>query len=196
MNSGHVASRRAKYAPRKHALSKLTTAEEKALLCPIKNVDDYLPFPIQWLHPQPVSLSHIFAEPGESTPTTIEHQASGKHSVPLNTRKAKLPLHTGLEEFRQSKHWRANEQSVMELLELFAQDQSCINIVLSENQLLSFLAREYLWTEGPQRLPWEGIYVFAEADEARMQLLAQIDVLIHMLNRKPSFSQGRSYLIT
>jgi len=154
------------------------------LLCPIRYVYNYLPHRTQWLIPQPISLNRVFPEPEQSRFAFIHHRANEKNSICLNTQAANLPLHTGLEKFRQSKYWRANDEATKELLELFAQDQRCSEIMLSNKRSMSSLAEEQLKTAVVDTYSRFSVYMFAEADETRIQLLAQSVILIFMFDGK------------
>ena len=162
----------------------LASPNDLELLCPIRYVYNYLPHQPEWLKPQPVSLSRLFAGSKENRSASIDCHAEGKNSIYLHTQAAKLPLHTGLEKFQQSKYWKANEQATKELLELFAQDQRCSEVVLSDGRSMSSLAEKELKVTIIDTYSRFSIYMFAEAGRARIQLLAQSVILIFMFDGK------------
>lgn len=146
-------------------------------LCPIRYVHDYLPSPPTWLMPQPVSLSNILQRDEDDMAASPFSRLERVSSVYLHTTAARLPLHTGLKVFRQNKYWRANEDSTKELLQLFAQDRKCSDMLLSDNRSLSDLAEKQLENEVIDTYSRFSIYMFPEADEERIRLLVQSVIL-------------------
>ncbi|KAL6717763.1 hypothetical protein ACLMJK_003848 [Lecanora helva] len=151
--------------------------------CPINYVYDYLPHRPVWLRPQSVSLDHVLTEGTSSSKSTnVGLMGSTRNSISLQPQAAILPLHTGLEAFRQNKYWKANEQAAIEILELFADDNYCNEITLPNGRSMSALAKDQLKT--PFRDSWNRftIYMWANADETRSQLLAQCMVVGFMFD--------------
>ena len=147
------------------------------LLCPIEYIYDYLPVQAKWLKSQPVSLRRLFAVSEESNLGFVDHQAEEKRSINLDVKAAKIPLHSGLEIFRQSKYWRADEQAAKEVLELFAQDRRCSEVILCDKQSMASLFEEQLRTATIHTYSRFSVYMFAEADRIRSELLAQCMVV-------------------
>lgn len=165
-----------------YSLLKIAPPNDSKFLCPISYVFNYLPFEIPWVTPQPISLDRVLTETGSGHRSFIDHQATKQHSIRLHAQATGLPLHTGLEDFRQNIYWGANEQSTKELLELFAQDQRCSNVMLSDGRSMSDLAREQLRVPVRDTYSRFSMYMFADADENRIQLLAQCVILIFMFD--------------
>ena len=147
-------------------------------LCPIEYIYDYLPIQAQWLKSQPVSLRRLFAVSEECNLGFVDHQAEETHSINLDVKAAKIPLHSGLEVFRQSRYWRANEQAAREVLELFAQDRRCSQVILCDKQSMASLFEEQLGTATIHTYSRFSVYMFAKADKLRSELLAQCMILI------------------
>ncbi|KAL9034012.1 MAG: hypothetical protein Q9180_005642 [Flavoplaca navasiana] len=147
------------------------------MLCPIRYVYDYLPLHIDWLKPQPLS-SNLFWEDKQGSCRCGE----SLNSILLDTRAASLPLHTGLYPFRQNKYWRASEQATKELLVLFAEDERCRGILLSNKKSMASLAEEQLRSSIMDTYSRFSTYMSAEAEYKRAQLLAQCVVLIFMFD--------------
>ena len=183
MEIGHVAPTFGN-GPKDFRLHTLATPDDEELLCPIRYIYDYLPCQSQWLKPQPISLSRIFAESNECKSTSIIQQPERINSILLFTQAANLPLHTGLENFRQNRYWKVNETATRELLELFAEDHHCSEVVLSDKRSMSSLAKDQLKTTVIDTYSRFSIYMFAEADEDRIQVLAQSVILIFAFDGK------------
>ncbi|KAL8644291.1 MAG: hypothetical protein Q9210_007325 [Variospora velana] len=184
MENNHVIPSTAgiKYKAHGSWMSALVDAVDLNFLCPIRYIYDYLPFPTAWLMPQPVSLSNI-SQRGEGDMTASPfYKLERVNSVYLHTTEARLPLHTGLKDFRQNKYWRANEDSTRELLQLFAQDRKCSDVLLSNNRSLSDLAEKQLESEVIDTYSRFSVYMFPEADEERIRLLAQSVILIFIFD--------------
>ena len=168
-----------------YQLSRLATLNDTKFFCPIEYIYDYLPPQVNWLKVQPISLRRLFAVHEEQSKLTfINHQAQERHSIVLDAQAANLPLHTGLEEFRQSRHWKASEQATKELLELFAQDRRCGEVLLKDEQTMASVAEEQLtpgFIHTYSRFP---VYLFIEADEDRLKLVAESVILIFAFDGK------------
>ena len=161
----------------KYNLSALTSPNETELLCPIKYMYDYLPYHARRLKSQPISLSKSFLDPTDN-------------SIRLHTQAAKLPLHTALEEFRQTKHWKANVEATEGLLELFAKDQRSSEVMLSNGASMSSLAESQLKIGVSETFCRSTIYMFPEADENRTRLIGQCLVLIFIYDGEQKFHVG------
>lgn len=179
----HVA-RKANNGPKGYQLLTLTSPNHMELLCPIRYIYNYLPHETEWLKSQPISLGRILAESKDCKSAFIDNQAKGRNSICIHTREANLPLHTGLENFRQNIYWRASEKATKELLELFAQDRHCSEVILSDKRSMSSLAEDQLKTAVLDTYSRFGVYMFPEADETRIQLLTQSVILIFMFDGK------------
>ena len=179
--------------PKDFQFNKLATPDDEELLCPIRYLYDYLPGQRLWLQPQPISLSRIFAESNECKSTLIDYQLEKTNSILLHTRAASLPLHTGLENFRQNKFWRVNETATRELFKLFAKDHHCSEVVLSDKRSMAGLAEDQMKTANMDTYSRFSIYMFAEADENRIQLLAQSVILIFAFDGKAFTVVSRGY---
>ena len=168
-----------------YQLSRLATLNDTKFLCPIEYIYDYLPPQVNWLKAQPISLRRVFAGRDEQSKLPfINHQLQESRSILLDTKAANLPLHTGLEEFRQSRHWKASEQATKELLELFAQDRRCGEVLLQDGQTMASVAEEQLtpgFIHTYSRFP---VYLFIEADEDRLKLVAESVILIFAFDGK------------
>ena len=192
MEKGHVAPT-FRHGPKDLQLQTLATPDDQELLCPIRYIYDYLPRQRKWLKPQPISLSRVFADSNECKSTFISHQLERTNSILLHTQAANLPLHTGLENFRQNKYWRANETATRDLLKLFAKDHYCSEVVLSDKRSMSGLAEDQLKTAIIDTYSRFSVYMFTEADEYRIQLLAQSVILIFAFDGKASTVVSRGY---
>ena len=195
MEKDHVAPT-FRNGPKDFQIHTLATPDDQELLCPIRYIYNYLPRKRKWLKPQPISLSRIFADSNEGKATLISHQLGRTNSILLHTQAANLPLHTGLEDFRQNKYWRANETATRDLLKLFATDHYCSEVVLSDKRSMSGLAEDQLKTAIIDTYSRFSVYMFTEADENRIQLIAQSVILIFAFDGKASIivSQGYSRL--
>ena len=177
-------SRNGKPNSRGYQTSKLVSASDKDLLCPIRYVYDYLPREINWLKPQPISLTRLFANDENYIQALHQHGSVDSNDLILNVQAAKFPIHTGLEDFRQCKHWRANERATRELLELFAHDELCREVRCSDKRSMASLAEEQLSSAVVDTYSRFSMYMFPWADETRIQLLAQSVILIFMFDGK------------
>ena len=184
MENGHLDARRPK-GIQESQLSKLVTIKETGLLCPIRYLYNYLPNHIKWLKTQPISLNRRFLESKARKPGLMLHRAEGGNSICLNPRAAMLPVHTGLKDFRQNKYWQATEKATREFLMLFAQDRRCSEVLLRDRRSMSDLAQEQLAAGVLDTYSRFCIYMFAEADEHRIQLLAECIVLIFIFDGEP-----------
>lgn len=166
----------------------MLASNDTETLCPIEYVYNYLPLQPKWLISQPISLRRLFAVSEECSSAFVDHQAEENHSINLDIKAAKIPLHSGLEDFRQSRYWRANEQATKELLELFAQDRRCSEVILCDSQSMASLFEEQLRTATIHTYSRFSVYMFAKADETRIQLLAQSVILIFAFDGKQKIS--------
>ncbi|KAL9007938.1 MAG: hypothetical protein Q9173_006887 [Seirophora scorigena] len=167
----------------RHRASSRNGSADVNTLCPIHYIYDYLPFPTAWLTPRPVSLSIVWQPDEDNRPAfPAYNKEQGKTSVDIHATAAQLPLHTGLDNFWQNKHWQANEDSTKELLKLFAEDRRCADVMLSKNFSLSSLAREQLKSEVIDTYSRFSVYMFPEADEERIRLVAQSVILIFIFD--------------
>ena len=192
MEKGHLGPM-FRNGPKDFQLHTLATPEDREMLCPIRYIYDYLPRQRQWLKPQPISLSRIFAETNNCKSPLVSHQLETTNSILLHTQVACLPLHTGLEDFRQNKFWKANETASRDLLKLVAKDHYCSEVVLSNKRSMSGLAEDLLKTAIIDTYGRFTIHMFAEADEDRTQLLAQSMILIFAFDGKASTVVSRYY---
>ena len=183
MENGHVAPE-VEDGHQGYENSLSANAGDMDLLCPIRYVYNYLPHQAKWLKPQPLSLSRLFAESKEGKPSFMDHEAKEMNSICLKTQAASLPLHTGLEIFRQNKYWRAYEGATRELFELFAQDQHCGEVMLLDKRSMSNLAEDQLQNAVIDTYSRFTIYMFHEADETRLRLVAQSIILIFAFDGK------------
>ena len=166
----------------------MLASNDAEFLCPIEYIYDYLPLQAKWLKSQPVSLRRLFAVSEECNLGFVDHQAEEKHSINLDVKAAKIPLHSGLEVFRQGRYWRANEQAAREVLELFAQDRRCSEVILCDKQSMASLFEEQLRTATIHTYSRFSVYMFAKADETRSELLAQCMILIFAFDGKQKYS--------
>ena len=173
-----------------YQVSRLATLNDTKFFCPIEYIYDYLPPQVDWLKLQPILLRRAFAVHEEQSKLTfINHQAQEKHSILLDTEAANLPLHTGLEDFRQSKHWKASEQATKELLELFARDRRCGEVLLQDGQTMASVAEEQLTPRFIHTYSRFPVYLFIEADEHRLKLVAEAVILIFAFDGKHDTSK-------
>ncbi|KAJ5674346.1 uncharacterized protein N7477_004280 [Penicillium maclennaniae] len=91
---------------------------------------------------------------------------------------AGLPWPTGLDCIRQGKFWQSGLSISSELLELFARDENVSQAVKSNGKSLGSVAAHELNTLEEDRFTKFATYLFPEADEARMRLLAASIVYI------------------
>lgn len=187
MEKGYVA-RETQNDHLEYKLSALASPNEIELLCPIKYLYDYLPYHTRWLKLQPISLNRFSVESKDCKSVFVPSKR--ENSICLHTQAAKLPLHTGLRDFRQNKYWRANEEATKGLLELFAKDRRCGEVILSNRASMSSLAESQLKTAVSDTYCRFSIYMFVEADENRIQLLGQSVVLIFMFDGEQKFHVG------
>ena len=166
----------------------MLASSDTEFLCPIEYIYDYLPLQAKWLKSQPVSLKRVFAVSEECNLGFVDHQAEQQHSINLDVKAANMPLHSGLETFRQSRYWRANEQAATELLKLFAQDRRCSEVILCDKQSMASLFEEQLRTGTIHTYIRFSVYMFAKADEIRSELLALCMILIFAFDGKQKCS--------
>ena len=172
-----------------YRLSALVTTDNQQHLCPINYVYDCLPAKPSWLQSQQIDLDNL--PPGKSDCPKIPDlklpaRRCGQDSVNgivLDLEAAHFPTHTGMRPFKQSKHWRQNATACRELLDLFAHDDRCSRVILANGTSMAELASRQLGNEKVMDTYSRfSIYMFAEADVVRIQLLAQCVVLIFMFD--------------
>ena len=149
-------------------LSKVT--RDTSALCPIRYVYNYLPQETSWLKPQRISLT----SPGRDDTMT--------NSIAILPEAAHIPFHTGLTTVRQTKHWKANEEATRGLLELFAKDPSCHDVTLAHGQSLASLAKAQLESSVLDDYSRFSVYMYPDADEKRIRLIAQSIILIFIFD--------------
>ncbi|KAM0156434.1 hypothetical protein ACHAQE_006405 [Botrytis cinerea] len=158
-------------------LDNFTNGKNADIICPIRYIYDYLPQKPKWLQAQQVTLNDLLQL------QSVEIQGNTrKNRIAIYPGAAHLPVHTGLGNFRQSKHWKANERATRELLELFAQDQHCKDAMLTNGQSMATLAKRQLRSPVLDTYSRFSIYMFADANENRIQLLAQSVILIFIFD--------------
>ena len=177
----------------------LASLVDRDYLCPIHYSNEYLPQRPRWLVPQRISFDQIQAG---------SKYYEKKNGIPLHFANAGLPTHTGILNFRQTRYWETVVQVTMELLELFAADESCNELTLSTqpNPNInndSSVENHYIDGVGIQKNhmrpiasvameelnkglldSWSRftIYMWPDADEERIKLVAQTIVLIFMFD--------------
>jgi hypothetical protein len=162
---------------KKYRLDQVAAPRDLGYFCPISFVYDYLPQVPVWLRPQSVSLSDVLGK--DYAQIRGETKING---IAIHPAATALPVHTGLHTFRQTKHWQANENATRELLELFANDEQCASVMLGNGQSMATLARRQLQSNVLDSYSRFSIYMFTDADEKRIQLLAQSVVLIFIFD--------------
>ena len=185
-------ARKTRNGPHEYKFAALASPNDIEWLCPIKYLYDCLPHHTRWLKSQPISLSCFSVESKEGKSAFVDQQAKRSNSISLHTQASKLPLHTGLRDFRQNKHWRASEEATKALLELFSKDQRCSQVILFNQISMSSLAENQLKTAASDAYSKFSIYMFPEADENRIQLLGQCLVLIFIFDGEQKSSLRRS----
>lgn len=181
-------------------------------LCPIHYRHDYLPKRAQWLVPPQISFDQILAgskdDDLEYSYPESNQKVEKQNSIPLYLTNAGLPAHTGFVDFRQSRYWKSIVQATTELLELFANDQSCNELTLStqpkptinndsnvENHDMNGVGIQKNHMRSMASLALEElnkgvldswcrftIYMWPDADEERIKLAARTIVLIFMFD--------------
>lgn len=91
---------------------------------------------------------------------------------------AGLPWPTGLDCVRQSKFWQSGLSISSKLLELFARDETIGQAIKAPGKSLGSIAAHELNTVEEDRFTKFPTYLFPEADERRMRLLAASIVYI------------------
>ena len=177
--SNHITENKPVNAIEKYGLDQIASANDQHLFCFIRYIYDYLPEKVHWLTAQRIRLSDVLSK----EPHLIQG-ATRENGFPLYPEYTRLPVHTGLGTFRQSKHWKANEQATRELLQLFANDQHCKNVMLSNGRSMATLAKRQLESEVLDTYSRFSIYMFPDGDEKRIQLLAQSVILIFIFDGK------------
>ena len=166
---------------KKFNIDRLTAVNQRDMLCPIRYVYDYLAHGTQWLQPQRIALSSLFSDTTEKDSMLIQPR-SERNGITLYPEATNLPVYTGLGKLRQSKHWKANERATRELLERFMQDQRCEKAMLESGQSMASLAASQLESELLDSYSRFSVYMFPNADEKRIQLLAQGVILIFIFD--------------
>lgn len=161
-------------------IQRLIADDDVDLLCPINYVYDFLPSSMLWLNPQPVSLPTSVASALEERWPESLH--GNPRSIRLSPREAGLPIRTGLTQFRQSRHWKVGVQAAERLLRLFAQDQHCAEVTLEKGESIAGQASKQLAVSAVDTLGRYIVYMGAEADHTRVQLLMQSMVLIFVFD--------------
>ena len=100
------------------------------------------------------------------------------NSIPLFPIRAGLPWYTGLMCIRQSIHWKAGLEMSSNLLELFASDVAAEKVKKSNGASLAGIAAKELQIHEDERFTKFAAYLFPEANEERMRLLAATIVFI------------------
>lgn len=86
-------------------------------------------------------------------------------------------MHTELESVQQGKNWKGCIEVTKELLELFARDSLCSEIMLSDKRCLASLAEEQLQTTLIDTYARYTVHLYPASDDERMELLAQATAL-------------------
>ncbi|KAL8764459.1 MAG: hypothetical protein Q9203_007102 [Teloschistes exilis] len=161
-------------------IHRLIEYDEMDLLCPISYLYNCLPTSTQWLNPQAVSVPNPIASALRQR--RLETSQGNLNSIRLRPLEAGLPIHTGLTQFRQSRHWKAGVQAAETLLRLFAQDQHCAEVTVAKGQSIASQASKQLAASTINTYGRFIIYMGAGADQRRAQLLTQSMVLIFIFD--------------
>ena len=157
-------------------LAAITVSSSQADLSPIRFAYNYLdditnsPTPLRVY--QPAGCDKFVSE-GES-----KDMSNLPNSIPIFPVRAGLPWHTGLHCARQNKFWRSGLQMSTDLLELFADDDVAKKVKKSNGSSLASLAAKELQIVEDDRFTKFAAYLFPEANEERMRLLAATIVFI------------------
>ena len=162
----------------------LTTDQDRCYLLPVNYAYDCLPKAPKYLSPQPIVFrnpyQHLVDKEFGSIPTDTR-----PNSIPLNPPLAKRPWNSGLRSLRQNKHWKTIIRSTTELLHLFAEDESLHLVQNTNGQALASFARKELATGSHDRYCSFTTYMFPDADEARIALIAQTILLLFIFDGGP-----------
>ncbi len=128
------------------------------------------------------------SDQGGESPSSGESDCDGKstsssgcislNSIRLFPIRAGLPWHTGLRCIRQSIHWKAGLEMSSNLLELFANDVTAEKAKKSNGASLAGIAAKELQIPEDDRFTKFAAYLFPQANEERMRLLAATIVFI------------------
>ena len=188
---GNNLSASLKGSPAEDQVSEIASLADSKYLCFVQYIYDYLPFEIKWLRPQPLSLWNILTELETYQTALKDARSKSEHSIRLDPKAGNLPIHTGLEDFRQNKYWQIVESATRELLELFARDPHCAKVMVSDKRSMSSLAEEQLKREVLNTYCRFSMYMFPDADQRRIELLAQCIVLIFVFDGRQSSHGGK-----
>ena len=180
-NEQHVAQKALEAGSKPYHIERLTTAVEKEHFCPIEYVYDCLPRSFNWLQPQQLTMPNSILEQTDRKGLSIfEH--TRRNSIALSHRDSALPIFTGLTSIRQCKHWQANNRASAKLLELFAQDQRCKDVVLPDGRSMAIWAQEALANKVSDCVNRFAVYMWPDSDEERLCLLGQTLILIFIFD--------------
>ncbi|KJY00868.1 hypothetical protein TI39_contig309g00009 [Zymoseptoria brevis] len=177
------------------SLERLHLAAVNERIAHPRNLTDLSPvhYAYDWLkdHPAPYltrpSLHWDQSEDTQFLPLTPPHSDDGKdtltnpdeHAFDVHPQAAGLPWHTTIPKCRQNRHWRTGVEISSRTLELYAYDPQISGAVRSNGVSLAKVAARELEAKEEDRFTKFGIYLFPEADEKRMELLAA--TIVHIV---------------
>ncbi|KAL9577118.1 MAG: hypothetical protein Q9212_006574 [Teloschistes hypoglaucus] len=179
-DTNHMAQTSTKAQMSDLVIHRLIDYDEMDLLCPISYLYNCLPSLMQWLKPQPVSVPNSIAVALRKR--RLETSQWNPNSIRLRPFEAGLPIHTGLTQFRQSKHWKTSARAGDNLLRLFARDPQCTEVMVAKGQSIAGQASKQIAASAINTYGRFIIHMGAEADSTRAQLLTQSMVLVFIFD--------------
>ena len=164
---------------------------DEVVFCPIKYRYDYLHRTAGWFKPRQLGIPASIRQQLDAQPLEIQLHTR-MNSLTIQNSDFRLPLHTGLESFRQNRHWRMNIRATTELLQLFAEDERCKGAMLTDGRSMSSWAEKVLSRKVSESVSRFAIYMFPDADKERMWLLGQLVILIFIFDGKLKASVSSS----
>ena len=120
-------------------------------------------------------------------PSHVKEQSiteNNENSFSISPQLTGLPWPTSFTKVRQNRHWRQSLRISTQLLELFAADDTSAQAVRRNGVSLARIASHELQTDEEDRFTKFATYIFPEANEERMKLLAATIVYIIIFDGK------------
>ena len=178
-------------------LDNIAAPEDASWLCPLRFAYDWLhdatpgyPTPLPLDCSLELSLSPLDSlvdgvkNTGAASTTQVITSCDNANGFDIYPLQAGLPWPTRLAKVRQSRHWRAGMRISNELLELFSTDTTITQAVRKNGVSLARIASKELLVEADDRFAKFATYLFPEANEQRMRLLAAAIVYVIIFDGK------------
>ncbi|KAG4429207.1 hypothetical protein IFR05_015310 [Cadophora sp. M221] len=106
------------------------------------------------------------------------------NTIQVNPHAAGLPYRSGFNLIRGSRHWKANLDETVKVLEMIAEDNSTTDVEMSNGLTLAELAKKQLLPGLEHRMVIATTFMFPSASERRVRIIATLMIMYFIFDGK------------